>query len=351
MATNIDIFLQKTKKLTDLKSCVLLLGDETYYLDQASQLIRALVFPSIPPEECNIQRFDKFVEADINVLEEFAYSSGFFSENRLVVISDPAAFTGKGKQDKIMTKIIEIIDQAPEDCYFLFILNRLEKSMRSFKDYSRSNLYKHLDTKGSVIICESPRSYEVGGWLSKELKQRNIKLDHAALDTITTYCNYTDKVPLSILVNEFEKLKLVYPKHEIITLDEFMQVSQLSMQVSIFKLVEYIWKKDSKYVLNITDELLKQGEAIEGIVFILTGQVKRAIQLKLLDSNQMSLADFIRETKMTEFIVNKTRKAIKPIPIDDLKALFSDLVQLMYQIRIGNKQAEDLIPTLLRFCQ
>lgn len=350
MAITTDVFLQKTKKITDLPKCVLLLGDEIYYLDQASGLIRNLIFTDTPAQECNIKQFDKISEADLQVLEEFACSGGFFSDYRMAIITDPSVFTGKSKQDKIQPKILEIINNASEDCYFLFVINRLEKSLRSFKDYSRNNLYKQLDSKGMIITCDSPRSYEISNWLGKELRLRNLKLDSATMDTIITYCNYTDKVPLSILANEFEKLKLVYPDKPMISLDEFMQVSQLSMQVSVFRLIEYVWKKDAKYVVNITEELLQQGEPLESICFILTGQIKRAIQLKMLDKGHVSLADFIRETKMTEFIVNRLRKSVRDIPTSRLQALFSDLVQLMYQVRIGKQQAKDLTVTLLKFC-
>lgn len=351
MPATIDIFLQKTKKASDLSSCTLLLGSELYYLDQATALLKNLLFPDIPAEDRNILRLDKLTDNDLQQLEEFAYSSGFFSDNRLAVINDSSMFTSKGKQDKIQPKLLEILSNAPTDCYFLFVLDKLEKNMRNFKDYSRNNLYKHFDSKGQVITCDSPRSYEVSSWLGKELRQRQLKLDAATMDTLITYCNYTDKVPLSILVQEFEKLQLVYPGQEAITLDQFMAVSQLSMQVSVFKLVDYIWKKDAKYVLNISTELLSQGEALESICFILTGQLKRAIQLKMLDAAHISLADFIRETKMTEFLVNKMRKSIRDIPLRELQNLFGELVQLLYQVRIGNKQAGDLPIMLLQFCK
>lgn len=351
MATTIDIFLQKTKTVSDIGVCTLLLGDELYYQDQASNLLKNLIFPDTVVEERNILRLDKITDNELQQLEEFVYSSGFFSNYRLAIINDLSVFVGKSKQDKLQPKLIEILSNAPDDCYFLFILDKLDKNMRIFKDYSRSNLYKQIDSKGKIVTCDSPRSYEVANWLSKELRQRNLKLSHGAMDTIITYCNYTDKVPLSILVNEFEKLSLVYPNHEPISLDEFMAVSQLSMQVSVFKLVDYIWKKDTKYVLNISEELLRQGESIESICFVLTGQIKRAIQLKMLDANKMPLADFIRETKMTEFVVTKLRKSVRDIPLDNLQSLFKELVQLMYQIRIGNRQSSDLTVTLLQFCK
>ena len=351
MPVTIDIFLQKTKKFDELTACTLLLGDELYYQDQASHLLKNLIFADIELQERSIMRIDKLTENELQQLEEFAYSSGFFANNRLVVITDHTLFAGKSKQEKLLPKLTEIVTNAPEDCYFLFVVDKLDKNMRSFKDYSRSNLYKLIDTKGKVVTCDSPRSYEVSNWLGKELRQRNIKLDSAAMDTIITYCNYTDKVPLSILANEFEKLSLVYPHKELISLDDFMAVSQLSMQVSVFKLVDYIWRKDTKYVLNICEELLRQGEPIESICFTLTGQLKRAIQLKMLDSAKISLADFIRETKMTEFVVNKLRKSVRDIPLTKLQGLFNELVQLMYQIRIGNKQPSDLTVTLLQFCK
>lgn len=351
VAVTIEIFLQKTKNIAGLARTILLLGDEDYYLDRAGKRIRELVFAQTPPAEIDYGLF--FVEklndaASLTEFREQVLSGGFFASARLFIISDCSIF----KADKQHTQaLLTLLQQLPEETFCVFVLNRLEGSMRGFKDYTSRSLYKWLDDKGQVVNCLSPRYYEIKPWLTNELKERRVKLEPAAVETIMNYCSQTDTVNLNLISNELGKLELTYGSDTLITNAQLLAVSRLGLQVSTFRLVDYLFRKEVRAVADITRELLDQNIPLEMIVALLSGQIKKALQLKLFEAAGHNISDFAKMTRTNEYVANNLRKNTRQLQVGELKKLFGALVDLLHKVRTGQKSAADLLPILVVFCQ
>ncbi len=360
MATTANNFLNKYKSSNNLPHCILLFGEETYYSDQAMQQIYKLLFGNLAPEERdnNITVFEKIADQDaFRELEENALCGGFFSENKLIIIRDSKLFkpnkskTSKDTSATPTDMVIELLKQLPPECFCVFVLNSLPNNMHNFKEYTSTKLYKHIDEHGVVVNCSSPKSYEIKDWLNAELKNRQLQLSKETHDLITFCCNQTDTVSLSVLCNEFDKLALAYGRDKTIEKADFLAISRLSLQVSTFKLVDYLFQKNSLQVAQITTEVLAQNQSMEMLLAFLCTQIKRAVQIKKADEQGITHADFISITKANDYSMKNLRKNIQRVSIPELKRLFSALVALQYRIRTGRSNAEDLIIVFLNFCQ
>lgn len=362
MATTVSVFLNKFKTSKDLPNKILIFGEEVYYADKIISHVKNILFADISVEEisCNTFVFDRISDLeDFNLLEENVLSCGFFATVKLVVIKDTNLFRGEKTKNKdknssvksIQERLLDLLEQLPGDCYCLFIINRLESSMRSFNEYGTSKLYKHIDAKGVAVNCTSPRYYEIREWMVNEIKTRKLNLDPKVLEMITDFCSHTDTVSISMLCNEFDKLDLTYGKNVLITKTDFVNVSQLHMQFSAFRLVEFLFQKNADSVAKITIEVLAQGTSLEMLVALLCSQIKRGVQLKVAEQEGMHVSEFAELSKMSDYALKKLRSNMQRTSLLELKKLFVDLVDFQYKLRTSRCSSDYLVILLVNFCQ
>lgn len=349
---NIYLLLDKFKTRNNLKNCTILLGDETYYQDKVLKLYKELLFRETlnSNQESNIYHYEKINVENLEHFKENLYSGGFFSEVRLFIIRDSSIFTVKKHSEELLEKFLVIINDIPEDCYVIFIIDNLEKGLKNFKDYQKNKVYKDLEQRATCFSCIKPRYYEIKGWLTQEIKRRKLNFTKEAYESIWQYCNYTDNIALSILDNEFDKIALYTNPTETITRKKLLEISQLSMQVSVYRLVEYLQKKETNNVLGIWHELARENFPIEAIISPLAAQIKKIIHLKRAQENGMNLNDFAKEYKLSSYIVNKLITESVYLSIEELKELHNEMVEFLFSLRSGFKEYLDFQFILIKFC-
>lgn len=345
MAIAASEFLKKSKNIIAINRLTLLVGAEEYYLAKVLSRYKQLLFGPEPSGEHTIY-FDKLPQAQL--LYDELQSGSLFSERRLLIIRDAALF--HDKKSTVAQELLQLADVLPEDIYIVFVLSKLAKQDNSFTGYAKGALYKLMATRGQVVDCNRLKYYQVQQWLVGELKERNVKLAGDAVECILSYCSYTDEVDLTVLAGEFDKLSLLYPHAQTISKEEFLAISQLNMQVSVFRLINYLMEKDTGKVLDILEELRVQNSAFEMITYLLVGQLKRALYLKLLQAEPNCDEMFLAEYKMPKFLLDQLKKQVRYIKADSLKILISSIVQLMGDIRAQEKDEKDLQILLVNFC-
>lgn len=349
---DVNIHLDKTSKVSELKNCTILLGDETFYQDKIIAHYKKLIFKdSVVEQNSNYFCYEKITTDIMAELNENIYAGGFFSKEKLFIIRDASLFGAKKDKPELLQALLKITEDIPEGCYLMFLVDKLEKNIRNFKEYQKSFLYLQLSPQTTCLNCIKLRFYEIKDWLGQEVKKRKLNFTREAYDSIVMYCQYTDNISLSVLVNEFDKLALVISNNEAITRKKFQEISQLSMQVSVFRLIEYFFKKDQTNVLLIFDELIMQNTALEAVAMPIAGQIKKVIQLKRLQAENLPLVDFSKEYRLTSYLLNKLVKDSLYLSIEELKKMHNDIVEFLYNLRSGLKDVADFKLLLLNFCK
>ena len=351
LVENVYMFVEQTKKIEELKSCVILLGDETFYQDKVLAHYKKILFKdNLLEQQLNTFRYDKLTSENLFDLQENLYSCSFFSTIKLFIIRDISLFAMKKKAEEAIGEILKISEDIPEDCYLIFLVDNLDKNMRNFKEYEKSLLFSSLASRAACLSCLKLRYYEVKDWLGQEVRRRKLNFSKDAYEAILLYCNYTDNVSLSILSNEFEKIALASSPGDLISRKKLQEISQISMQVSVFRLIEYLIKKDLNNVMGVLQELMMQNVPLEATAMPLAGQLKKIIHLKKLQETDSSLTEFAKEYKLSSYLLNKLVKDTQYLTLEELKELHLAIVDFLYELRSGLKETTDFQFLLIAFC-
>lgn len=168
-----------------------LMGEEPYYIDVISDYIQNNVLDEAEKEFDQTILYGK--DVDISM-----------------VINAAKRYPMMAKYQVLIVKEAQLIKQWDDLVYYL--QNPLKSTILVFcYKYGTPDKRKKwfLEVKNSGVIFESPklRDYEIGSWITKYCKSKNVGIDDKAIAMLSEFLG-TD---LSKLVNELEKLVLTKP--------------------------------------------------------------------------------------------------------------------------------------------
>ena len=167
------------------------MGEEPYYIDVISDYIQNNVLDEAEKEFDQTILYGK--DVDISM-----------------VINAAKRYPMMAKYQVLIVKEAQLIKQWDDLVYYL--QNPLKSTILVFcYKYGTPDKRKKwfLEVKNSGVIFESPklRDYEIGSWITKYCKSKNVGIDDKAIAMLSEFLG-TD---LSKLVNELEKLVLTKP--------------------------------------------------------------------------------------------------------------------------------------------
>lgn len=258
-----------------------------------------------------------------DILEEASYVSLFLEEKYLIVKN--ATFFGKGKiNEKDTELLLKYLEHPYPNTTVIFT---------TYEDIDkRKSITKKLLESEKYILLEAPKNYD----LFLEIKKRlgKYQLDDNGVRYLIDAClsNY------DILIEEIEKLSLLFQKKEKITLDALKQIVVPNISDNVFKFVDAVIKKDA----YTTFHLLEEFAIIKTDVLQLMNMVSREYRLiyyyKILEKKCMSSKEMASELKLQDWQVEKIRKEASSYHEDDLKDHLIELSKIDFGIKSGREE-------------
>jgi len=128
------------------------------------------------------------------------------------------------------------------------------------------------------VVCNLPQSSKnLFGWLSKEMRAKNVKMDAAARNL------FIESVELDyqIASNELEKL-IIKTNGRSITLKDVQQTVGYSRTHNVFELQESVGKKNIAEVMNNIENLLQNKESEVFIIVMITNFFLQMWEIKAM---------------------------------------------------------------------
>ena len=178
----------KKNKLTYLKNNFILLYGENLGLKKD---IRDFIINELKQQNKNTEISTLYEEEILKSEENFynlAYSESLFSKNKIIIIN--------GTTDKIIKKITDVYEKKPENVYFIFISEILEKKskLRSFFEKNQ---------KTNCVACYLDNEKDLEKIAQVELRKSNISLSREIINLLIEKSN----LDRNNLRNEMEKIK------------------------------------------------------------------------------------------------------------------------------------------------
>lgn len=235
--------------------------------------------------EININKYDLNNVTFKNILEDLETPSMF--EGKKTIIADNAnmftTLTSKDSED-----IEKYLNHINQDANLILIVH-------SEKLDTRKKITKLIKKVG--IVKELNENVKRTNIVKQKLKDYNIEDK-----TIDLFLNRVGTNPL-IIQNEIDKIKIYKNKDKNITDEDILNLTVKTVEIDIFKLIDYIVKKDKEKAIELYYEMLKMNEEPIKIIVILANQFRIMYQSKELFKKGYSEKDIAETLKIHPYRV------------------------------------------------
>jgi DNA polymerase-3 subunit delta len=245
----------------------------------------------------------------------------FMSEKRLVVVKDYSGF--KGRKAAGEDELKAYMERIPESTCLVFY-------NRGDVDKSRQ-MYKAVKKFGSVIEFERLKGAELRKWTASAFKKRGVDISAADLD----YFLFLVGNRLEDISNEVQKLAAYAGEASVINRSAIDDIVTPQPEHTVFQLIDAIAEHKGDRALLLLDELIGSGQAILGIIVMLSRQLRLMLQCKYYINSGYNQAKIAETLKIHPFVAKKCMKQCRGFTERQLKKALDECLELDYGIKRG----------------
>ena len=267
-------------------------------------------------DELNISKFD-LTSNEIQTVIDDCMTISLFEDNKLVICENAEFFTAATSKD---SEIIEqYINNPNQNTTLIFTVNseKIDERKKITKLIKKNGTVKEFNENINPIqiIKENLKDYEINNNL------------------INLFIDRVGQNPL-IIKQELEKLK-IYKEDKTITKEDILNVTTKTIDVDIFKLLDYIVQNNKNKALEIYHEMIKLNEEPIKIIIMLSNQFRIMYQSKELQKKGLSEKDIATTLKIHPYRVKLALQNSHKYSSDTLLQYISDLADIDINIKTG----------------
>lgn len=258
-------------------------------------------------DEMNISKYDLNNDMLSLALED-AKTMSLFGDKKLVIVDNANMFTGSTSKDSEL--IEEYLNHINENTTLVLIVH-------NDKLDTRKKITKLIKKVGKVQ--EFNDELDTTSLVRRLFKDYNIDYK-----TIQLFIDRVGNNPL-IIQNEINKIKIYKDNDKNITEEDILNLTAKLIEIDIFKLIDYIVRKNKEKALELYYEMLKMNEEPIKIVVILANQFRIMYQSKELLKKGYSEKDIASTLKIhpyrVKLAIQNSRNYTSDILLKNLNAL------------------------------
>lgn len=258
-------------------------------------------------DEMNISKYDLNNDMLSLALED-AKTMSLFGDKKLVIVDNANMFTGSTSKDSEL--IEEYLNHINENTTLVLIVH-------NDKLDTRKKITKLIKKVGKVQ--EFNDELDTTSLVRRLFKDYNIDYK-----TIQLFIDRVGNNPL-IIQNEINKIKIYKDNDKNITEEDILNLTAKLIEIDIFKLIDYIVRKNKEKALELYYEMLKMNEEPIKIVVILANQFRIMYQSKELLKKGYSEKDIANTLKIhpyrVKLAIQNSRNYTSDILLKNLNAL------------------------------
>lgn len=265
------------------------------------------------------------------------------SDKKVVHIKSPS-FTLETLDSQAKSLLKEVTDYAkniPE--YTILMITSRDPIDKS------NSLIKVSNTIGSLVELKIPMyRKDLSLWIETSLKESGKTISKSDIFYLTNEMTSSiDNMEL-----ELDKLVSYIGDRETVTREDIDAIIHKTAESNIFKMTDYMYKKDAKNALDILDTIFLQGEQFPKIMFMIIRQFRILYNVRLLIDSGERDSDIIKKLKIQEFVYKGISKVIGKWESRDIKDALEDALDTDYRIKSGKMQPElGLELLILKICK
>lgn len=267
-------------------------------------------------DKLNISYYDLNNDALKNVIDD-ANTISLFDDKKLIICENATIFTrGNNKDSEIIEEYLK--NPNPNTTLILTVYNETIDSVKK--------ITKLIKKVGKVIEFNDNIN-------PTDLVKNSLKNYKISSSTINLLIDRVGVNPL-ILENEINKIK-IYKDNETITDEDIINLTHKTVDIDIFKLIDYIVGNNKDKALEIYYEMLKINEEPIKIIIMLANQFRIMYQSKELLKKGLSEKDIATTLKIHPYRVKLALQNSRSYDSKTLLKYISDLADIDINIKTG----------------
>lgn len=321
--------LKNNLKQGNLSNVYLITGKEQVFIKEIQKSFKEIM--SAEEREMNFSNFD-LEEVSIADLINEAISAPFFGERRLVFAQHPYFLTGERAKNVIEQNVDLLIKyiQDPTPSTILVIFASYDKLD------ARKKITKQLKKLATVVDAGQMEGSTLNRTIKADLNKAGYEIDPDALELLVnkTKGNY------SLITNQLAKLKLYSLQTKKIDQTAVNELVPQSLEDNVFDLTTQILNKNIYKAEELYDQFLLQKIDPILLVAIIISQLRLLIQIQILSEKGLSEGTIAKNLRLNPYRVKYSYRQAKALNRKRLQIMYSDCVNLDYQIKSGQGDKE-----------
>jgi DNA polymerase-3 subunit delta len=313
---------------------IFLFGEDTYRSSQKLKQIIDKFKNEVDETGMNLSVLDgatlKFEEFNQHVK-----ASPFLSRKRMVVIKNLISQNrSKEIQKEIVILLSEEFTKPNLDNIIVFW-----EAVNKPKDIRKNQLWQRLVKEKFAEEFKPLTPARINQWVASEIKKRHGQIDNKTIPLLAA----TIGNDLWQVSNEIDKL-ISYKAGQIITTQAIEMLVKAKFDDDIFKLVDALSTKNKKLALKLISDQINAGANEMYLLSMLIRQFRILLMIKdLHNSNpQINKSQIASKLKIHPFVAQKSLYHVKNFTLEQLKQIYSQLLNIDLQIKTSNTKAKTL---------
>ncbi len=323
----------------ELRSIYLLYGEEQYLVENAVKKIKKkfgellLGINYIVLDDTNLEDLIPNIE-----MPAFGY------DKKLIIVKNSSLFKKDGRkkapteiQERIGNYISDNISIINEGVVLVFVQNEVDKN----------SVYDLIERVGIVCQVDLLKPMQLVQRLKKVCTLYKVN----ASDMTLNYLIEVSGTSLQDLMNEIRKLIEYVGEGGTITEQDIDMLASKQIESVIWDLTDSIGAKKTDKALEVLNNLIYKKEPFPIILSVLYNHFKKLYLCKEAVKLNKDVVTALNLKPNQTFLVTKYKKQVSYFKGNDLKNILEELVNLDYNSKIGNIDAEVGLKSILcRFC-
>ena len=268
-------------------------------------------------DQMNISKYD-LNNTPLKLIIDDAQTISMFEDKKTVIVDNANMFTGTTSKD---SDIIEnYLNHINENTVLILIVHneKLDTRKKITKLIKKIGIVKEFndETNPAVIVKKLLKDYNIND------------------KTINLFIDRVGNNPL-IIQNEINKIKIYKGNNKTISDEDILNLTTKIIDIDIFKLIDYIIKKNKNKALELYHEMIKMNEEPIKILVILANQFRIMYQSKELLKKGYSEKDIASILKIHPYRVKLAIQNSRNYPSEVLLKHLNNLADIDIGIKTG----------------
>lgn len=309
--------LNRELNTDNLKTSYIFTGQEIYILDS---FIKAIKEKYIDQDFSDFNYIELGEESNLEDLRNAIETMPFMSDKKLIIVKDIGEFI---KNNNLKNELLDFKDQIDPDTILIY-RDREENLNKRIKFYQNYNKTKQ------VVKFEKLNKPDLFNWIVRFLNNEEYKIENREINYFIdriNYLEYRSNITLLDLIRELEKI-MAASDGKTITKTDIDSVFVDRLNDSIFELLDYISKKNTKLALNQLDEMVQLGEPISRILYMINRQFRLIAKLKTFQDAGYARGDLMKKLAISNFEFNKIMANSKNFTFNELDNILKEILNI-----------------------